>query len=59
MIFVIYLSPPKKKGGGYAPDSYEESMWDPKVIMPALGIRPIGHVKVLKSQFCGVFYAAY
>jgi len=35
----------QQKGGVFAADCYEESMWDPKIIMPALGIQPIGHVR--------------
>jgi len=35
----------QEKGGRRAADCYEESLWDPKVVMPALGIRPVGHVE--------------
>ena len=35
----------QEKGGGYSAGRYEETMWDPKLIMPALGVRPVGHIR--------------
>ena len=42
---VIRKAKDKQKGGVYGADCYEESFWDPKVVLPALGIRPIGHIR--------------
>jgi hypothetical protein len=35
----------QEKGGTIGAGCYEENAWDPKIIMPALGTRPIGHIR--------------
>ncbi len=42
---VQYRKGKQEKGGVYGAGCYEETMWDPKIIMPSLGIRPVGHIR--------------
>ena len=42
---VIHRKGKQEKGGTYAAGCFEEILWDPKIVMPALGIRPVGHIR--------------
>ena len=54
---VRYRKGRQGKGGTCGPGCFEETMWDPKIIMPALGLRPIGHVRTCFPRKNGDFSA--
>jgi hypothetical protein len=42
---VVHRKGKQEKGGTYGAGCFEEILWDPKAVMPALGIRPVGHIR--------------